>query len=98
MDINIAKELIATRIAKELKDGDVVNLGIGMPTMVANYIPEGHDVIFQSENGFVGLGLSAEKGKEDKDIINAGAQYVTVKKGAAFFDSATSSVLSGEGM
>ena len=68
----------------------MVNLGIGMPTMVANYIPEGHDVIFQSENGFVGLGLAAEEGKENKDIINAGAQYVTVKKGAAFFDSATS--------
>lgn len=84
------KELIARRIAKELKDGDVVNLGIGLPTLVANYIPEGVNIILQSENGFVGLGPVPEPGKEDKDIVNAGGQYVTVNKGAAFFDSATS--------
>lgn len=85
-----AKEFIARRIAKELKDGDVVNLGIGLPTMVANYIPNDIDVVFQSENGFVGLGQAPEKGYEDKDIVNAGAQHVTVNKGAAFFDSSVS--------
>lgn len=85
-----AKEFIARRIAKELKDGDVVNLGIGLPTMVANYIPKDINVIFQSENGFVGLGQAPKKGYENKDIVNAGAQYVTVNKGAAFFDSAAS--------
>lgn len=90
MDSKSAKEFIAKRIAKELKDGDVVNLGIGLPTMVANYLPHGIDVVFQSENGFVGLGNAPEDGKEDKDIVNAGAQYVTINKGAAFFDSATS--------
>lgn len=84
------KEFIARRIAKELKDGDVVNLGIGLPTMVANYIPKGIDVILQSENGFVGLGQAPEVGEEDKDIVNAGGQFVTVNQGAAFFDSATS--------
>lgn len=86
----MAKQIIAKRIAKELKDGDVVNLGIGLPTMVANYIPEGIDVVLQSENGFVGLGSAPEEGKEDKDIVNAGGQPVTIKKGAAFFDSVTS--------
>lgn len=90
MDSKSAKEFIAKRIARELKDGDVVNLGIGLPTMVANYLPHGIDVVFQSENGFVGLGNAPEDGKEDKDIVNAGAQYVTINKGAAFFDSATS--------
>lgn len=90
MDSKMAKEFIAKRIAKELKDGDVVNLGIGLPTMVANYIPEGVNVILQSENGFVGLGAEPEEGMENKDIVNAGGQYVTIKKGAAFFDSATS--------
>lgn len=90
MDSKIAKEIIAKRIAKELKDGDVVNLGIGLPTMVANYIPENVDVLLQSENGFVGLGSAPELGKEDKDIVNAGGELVTIKKGGAFFDSATS--------
>ena len=84
------KEIIARRVAKELKDGDVVNLGIGLPTMVANYIPHDYDVTFQSENGFLGLGTAAEKGREDVDLINAGAQYVTIKSGAVFFDSAAS--------
>lgn len=84
------KNFIAKRVAKELSDGDVVNLGIGLPTLVANYIPPEYDVTFQSENGFVGIGPAPEKGKEDVDLINAGAQYVSVKPGAAFFDSAVS--------
>jgi acetate CoA/acetoacetate CoA-transferase beta subunit len=90
MDSKTAKEMIAKRIAMELKDGDVVNLGIGLPTMVANYIPEGINVILQSENGFVGLGSEPKEEEVDKDIVNAGGQHVTIKKGAAFFDSATS--------
>ena len=85
-----AKSIIAKRIAKELSDGDVVNLGIGLPTMVANYLPENVQVILQSENGFVGLGSAPEPGKEDKDLVNAGGQCVTVNPGAAFFDSAMS--------
>ncbi|WP_315069461.1 3-oxoacid CoA-transferase subunit B [uncultured Clostridium sp.] len=84
------KEFIAKRIAKELKNGDVVNLGIGLPTMVANYIPEGVNVVLQSENGFVGLGSEPVETEVDKDIVNAGGQPVTIKTGAAFFDSATS--------
>jgi acetate CoA/acetoacetate CoA-transferase beta subunit len=84
------KEIIAARVAKELKDGDVVNLGIGLPTLVANYLPEGVHIVLQSENGIMGMGSAAESGKEDVDIINAGAQYVTVTPGAMFFDSATS--------
>jgi len=89
-DMRDPKEIIAARVAKELKDGDVVNLGIGLPTMVANFLPEGVNIILQSENGIMGMGPAAEKGKEDVDIINAGAQYVTVNPGAMFFDSATS--------
>jgi acetate CoA/acetoacetate CoA-transferase beta subunit len=84
------KEIIAKRVAKELLDGDVVNLGIGLPTMVANYIPKGIDVTLQSENGFVGLGPAPEEGKEDKDLVNAGAGFVTIHPGAAFFDSSMS--------
>lgn len=84
------KARIATRVAKELKDGDVVNLGIGLPTKVANYLPCDVHIILQSENGIMGMGPAAEEGKEDVDIINAGAQYVTVNKGAMYFDSATS--------
>ena len=90
MDSKMAKEFIAKRIAKELKDGYVVNLGIGLPTMVANYIPDGINVILHSENGFVGLGPEPEIGMGHKDIVNAGGEYVTVMKGAAFFDSAIS--------
>ncbi len=84
------KEIIAARVAKELKDGNVVNLGIGLPTMVANFLPEGVNIVLQSENGIMGMGSAAEKGKEDVDVVNAGAQYVTVNPGAMFFDSATS--------
>ncbi|SHH38332.1 butyryl-CoA:acetoacetate CoA-transferase beta subunit [Caloranaerobacter azorensis DSM 13643] len=90
MDKQRAREIIAKRVAKELKDGDVVNLGIGLPTMVANYIPDGIDIILQSENGFIGLGPVSKSGEEDKDLINAGGQPVTIKPGGAFFDSATS--------
>ncbi len=90
MDSKTMKQFIAKRVAKELKDGDVVNLGIGLPTMVANYIHEGVNVMLQSENGFIGLGHEPEVGSENKDIVNAGGQYVTIKRGAAFFDSATS--------
>lgn len=84
------KDIIAHRIAQELNDGDVVNLGIGLPTLVANYLPSDVHIILQSENGIIGMGALAEKGKEDKDLINAGNQHVTVLPGAAYFDSATS--------
>jgi len=84
------KGIIAARVAKELSDGNVVNLGIGLPTMVANYLPEGVTIVLQSENGIMGMGPAAEAGKEDVDLVNAGAQYVTVNPGAMFFDSATS--------
>lgn len=84
------REFIARRIAKELKDGDVVNLGIGMPTLVANYIPEGVQVILQSENGLLGLGPKASDETVSPNLVDAGGGYVTVLKGASFFDSATS--------
>ncbi len=84
------RERIVKRVAKELRDGDIVNLGIGMPTKVANYIEDDVEVIFQSENGYIGMGGAPEAGKEDPDLVNAGGMHVTVKKGAAFFDSATS--------
>lgn len=90
MDKNMIKTLIAKRVAKELKDGNVVNLGIGLPTMVANFLPEDIDITLQSENGFVGLGPTPEPGKEIKDLTNAGSQPVTIKPYGAFFDSATS--------
>ncbi|SHI37918.1 CoA transferase subunit B [Lutispora thermophila] len=89
-DKNRKREIIVKRVAKELKDGDLVNLGIGMPTLVANYIPEGIDIMLQSENGFVGLGPAPDESNIDPDIVNAGAQPATVIPGAAFFDSATS--------
>lgn len=84
------REVIVKRVAQELKDGDLVNLGIGMPTLVANYIPEGIDIILHSENGFVGLGPTPKPGEENKDIVNAGAQLVTHVPGAAYFDSSMS--------
>jgi acetate CoA/acetoacetate CoA-transferase beta subunit len=85
-----AKDIIATRVAKEFKNGDYVNLGIGIPTLVVNYLPAGVSVIMQSENGFIGLGPAPEAGKEDKDVVNAGGNPVTMIPGAASFDSAFS--------
>jgi len=84
------REVIVKRVAKELKDGDLVNLGIGLPTQVVNYIPAGVDVLLHSENGFVGLGPTPKPGNEDKDIVNAGAQPASHVAGAAYFDSAMS--------
>ncbi|MEA4988435.1 MAG: 3-oxoacid CoA-transferase subunit B [Anaerovorax sp.] len=84
------KERIAKRVAKEIKDGYVLNLGIGLPTLVANYLPEGVDVTVHSENGFLGLGPAPDAGKEDTYLVNAGGQYVTIIPGGMFFDSATS--------
>ncbi|WP_313527573.1 3-oxoacid CoA-transferase subunit B [Anaerotignum sp.] len=85
-----AKEIIAKRIASEIQDGDVVNLGIGLPTMVASYIPNDMDVTLHSENGFIGLDKAAEKDQINETIVNAGAQPVTIKDDAVFFDSAMS--------
>ena len=84
------KVRIAKRVAKELKDGDVVNLGIGLPTMVSDYLPEGVTVTLHSENGFTGLDAAAEEGKEDVDIINSGGAYVTAVPWVNYFDTATS--------
>lgn len=84
------KNGIAKRIAQELRDGWYVNLGIGIPTLVANYIPKGIEVEFQSENGILGMGPFPYEGEEDADMINAGKQTVTLTEGAALFDSATS--------
>ncbi|OGR52320.1 MAG: succinyl-CoA--3-ketoacid-CoA transferase [Elusimicrobia bacterium GWA2_62_23] len=81
---------LVKRIAQEFPDGALVNLGIGMPTMVANYIPAGRTILLQSENGFTGLGPAAQKGKEDPRVVNAGGQPVTIVPGGAFFDSSMS--------
>lgn len=86
----LTKQQIAQRIAKELQDKWYVNLGIGIPTLVANYIPEGIEVEFQSENGLLGMGPFPIEGEEDADLINAGKQTVTVLDGGSIFDSATS--------
>ncbi|WET50259.1 CoA transferase subunit B [Chryseobacterium indologenes] len=84
----LTKEQIAQRIAKEIKNGYYVNLGIGIPTLVANYVPKDLHVEFQSENGVLGMGPFPYEGEEDADIINAGKQTITILPGGAFFDSA----------
>jgi 3-oxoacid CoA-transferase subunit B len=86
----LSKEQIAKRIAQELQDGFYVNLGIGIPTLVANYIPKNIHVILQSENGLLGIGPFPEAGKENADLINAGKQTITTIAGSSFFDSALS--------
>jgi 3-oxoacid CoA-transferase B subunit len=88
--MGLDKNGIAKRIARELQDGYYVNLGIGIPTLVANYIPEGMQIVLQSENGLLGIGPFPEKDALDPDLINAGKQTITAVPGAAFFDSATS--------
>lgn len=84
------KKVIAKRVAKELENGNLVNLGIGIPTLVANYIPEGVEVFLQTENGIIGMGPAADEGKFDPDLTNAGGQPVTYLPGAASIDSALS--------
>ncbi len=84
------KNFIAKRVAKELRDGDIVNLGIGLPTLVANHVPEGVNIILHAENGILGSGSAAAPGEGDPDITNAGGFPITVKPGASFFNSSTS--------
>ena len=90
MEYKPDKTIIAKRIAKFFENGDLVNLGIGLPTLVGNYVPEDITIILQSENGFVGLGPAPEEGEEDPMLINAGASPVTMLPGGAYFDSLTS--------
>ena len=90
MDKNEMREVIAKRAAKELHDGDVVNLGIGIPTLIPNYLPDGVQVTLQTENGAMGMGPTPAEGEQDKNLINAGGGFITLEPGACTFDSATS--------
>src|SRR5690625_4346590 len=85
-----AKEYIAARAAKELNDGDIVNLGIGLPTLVADFLPKDKRIFLHSENGILGVGPTPDKDNIDPDLVNAGKLPVTILKGSSFFDSATS--------
>jgi acetate CoA/acetoacetate CoA-transferase beta subunit len=90
MDKNQVREVIAQRVAKELKNGDVVNLGIGLPTLVPNYLPKDVELVLQSENGLLGVGPTPEEGMEDPHLVNAGGGYITAQPGASSFSSAQS--------
>lgn len=90
MPSGLSREQIAQRAAQELRDGFAVNLGIGIPTLVANYVPAGIEIIIHAQNGVLGCGPLAKEGEEDPDLINAGAQYITLQPGASCFDSALS--------
>ena len=90
MDRSQIKGFVAKRVAKELKDGDVVNLGIGLPTLIPNYLPHDVDITLQSENGFVGIGPTPDEENVNKYMVNAGGAPVSINEGGAFFDSSSS--------